>query len=359
MKPLHADYPFLEAAREAVREAEIDLSAVIAGERVDGTRHPAVERGVERVRRALLDGTVEPPEDARHPGVQTELLSYPVARVLVSMLDTPGAVEKYASAEAETAYERFTDDFEVSDDGDLRSADSGTVTLEYLLSEVDLADAVESHQDGYRMAVTEYLPLASGFTGDEWRLAARQLSDGQVALSEDELHALLREAVRRQVADGLPTQVPEEIQAELADELGELEESFSEVDVSRNIDVLAPELFPPCVSALVERAREGETLPPHSAFSLTAFLASVGADADDIAELTGESQGATSLEYRVARVADDSGAQYLPPTCETMQAYGDCVNKDDRCETISHPLAYYEEALADAESVHDWREAES
>jgi DNA primase large subunit len=40
-----------------------------------------------------------------------------------------------------------------------------------------------------------------------------------------------------------------------------------------------------------------------------------------------------------------------------MQAYGDCVDPDDRCETISHPLSYYTDAVADAGDVRDWREA--
>jgi DNA primase large subunit len=28
-----------------------------------------------------------------------------------------------------------------------------------------------------------------------------------------------------------------------------------------------------------------------------------------------------------------------------MQAYGDCVNRDDRCERITHPLSYYGDAV--------------
>jgi DNA primase large subunit len=41
-----------------------------------------------------------------------------------------------------------------------------------------------------------------------------------------------------------------------------------------------------------------------------------------------------------------------------MQSYGDCVNMDDRCETIAHPMAYYEQALdeAEADDPVDWRE---
>jgi DNA primase large subunit len=41
-----------------------------------------------------------------------------------------------------------------------------------------------------------------------------------------------------------------------------------------------------------------------------------------------------------------------------MQSYGDCVNMDDLCETISHPMAYYEAKLddSDEDDLVDWRE---
>jgi DNA primase large subunit len=32
-----------------------------------------------------------------------------------------------------------------------------------------------------------------------------------------------------------------------------------------------------------------------------------------------------------------------------MQTFGDCVDPDDRCETIDHPLRYYAGAVADAD----------
>ncbi len=135
MDPLHARYPFLDGARESVREADIGLVAVVTGDE----RHPAVERGVERVRRALVDGTVRPaPDDERRWGTRAELLSYPVARVLVSLVDAPGAVEKYASSEADTAFERFTDDFQNPDDG-LKSTADTAISLDALLAEFDLS----------------------------------------------------------------------------------------------------------------------------------------------------------------------------------------------------------------------------
>ncbi len=354
MNSLHARYPFLASAREAVRDANLDLAEIIAGE---GDRHPAVERGVERVRRALLDGTVRPPEDGRRWSTAPEVLSYPIARMLVSLLDAPGAVEKYASAEAGTAYERFVTDFENPDDG-LKSTRGTTITLDALLADLDLAESVVEREEDFGVAVGTYLPLVGDFSGDEWRLVSRRLSDGLVGVSRTELHELLRASAERRIADDLPLPVPEEIADALSEEVAELESSFTDADFSHDIDTLAPEQFPPCMKALLTTARDGESLAPYSEFALVSFLASIGLDANDILALceVRESARADRLRHRVERVRDERTSQYAPPSCATLQAYGDCVNKDDRCETITHPLVYYEDALDESGSVTDWRE---
>lgn len=358
MDPLHARYPFLDGARESVREADIGLVAVVTGDE----RHPAVERGVERVRRALVDGTVRSdPDDERRWGTRAELLSYPVARVLVSLVDAPGAVEKYASSEADTAFERFTDDFENPDDG-LKSTADTAVSLDALLAEFDLSGTVRETDagDGYRIEVGRYLALSSNLGGESWALATRQLADGTVKVSESELHDLLREAVRQRVAAGLPTDVPDEIRAGLTEEVAELQDTFSEIDISRDIPVLAPDCFPPCLSSLVERAQDGEDLSDPAEFALVSFLTSANADTDELLALCGVDSDtrADAVRYRANRVGDESGAQYAPPSCETMAAYGECPVADEedpttdaRCDSISHPLAYYEEALDAAENV--------
>ncbi|WP_227353350.1 DNA primase large subunit PriL [Haladaptatus salinisoli] len=355
MDSLHARYPFLASAREAVRDANVDLAEIVAGE---GDRHPAVERGVERVRRALLDGTARPPEDGRRWGTAAEVLSYPIARMLVSLLDAPGAVEKYASAEAATAYERFTEDFEAAA-GDLKSTRGASLTLDTLLSDFDLSESVVERDD-FGVAVGTYLSLVEGVDGDDWRLVTRRLSDGVVAVSEAELHELLRTAVEARVAADLPLSVPEEIADALDEEVAELESSFTDADFSHDIDTLAPGLFPPCMKHLLSQVRDGEALADHSEFALTAFLTSIGLDAGEILALceVRTASRADRLRYRVERLRDERTAQYAPPSCASLQAYGDCVEPDERCETIRHPLAYYEKALDETGTVTDWRDRE-
>lgn len=361
MNPLDARYPFFEAAREAVEASGVALSTLVAEDA------PAVERGRERVERALMAGTTVS-ETPREWSVQDELLSYPVARILVSLIDAPAAVDKYAAAEAATAAERFAADFETDDDG-LQSTQSASVSLDGVLAEFDLADDVRPEATArgpepawYRVAVGSYLALSDPEWGESWRLVNREVADGAVRVERDELFAMLEEAVRRRVADGLPFDVRSSESGEaLADALESEVETLRGLlserrDVGR-IDTVVPELFPPCMSHLLDRVRRDNELDAHSTFSLTAFLVGIGMDTDEVVELYRETPlDEETVRYQTEYLRDETGAQFAAPTCATMQAYGDCVNKDARCETIAHPMAYYESALADAGDVDDWRD---
>jgi DNA primase large subunit len=335
MRRLHARYPFLRASREAVQEAEVDLADLIR------ERGPPVERGVERVERALLTGSVAP--ESRW-STRAELLSYPVARVLVSLLSTPGVVEKYAAAEAALAHQRFTDDFDA--DARLRSTDRERLSLDALLADFDLATAVTPTGDGgFRIGATDYLRFASGLDEDRWRLVSRELNDGRLPVSRTELYTLLREAVRRRVAEGLPLSVPGGIADALAPEVGTLREAIADVDadLSGSPDAVVPDLFPPCVRALLDRAGDEESLPPNARFALVAFLSGLDIEAEELLEFYGadDLELGESLRYQFERLAGERGPAFPIPSCATMVEEGLCVNRDDVCEEITHPVAYY------------------
>ncbi|QIB72953.1 DNA primase large subunit PriL [Halogeometricum borinquense] len=369
MDPHYARYPFFDGARAAVGEADISPAALIAEDA------PAVERGLERVERALMEGTVAAEEPHRWSD-REELLSYPIARILVSLVDTPAAVDKYAAAEATTAHDRFRADFETDDDG-LQSTATRTVSLEDVLREFDLAADVRPERSTpdsrrrsgrdpiqYWIDVGAYLTLSTADWGEKWRLVNRELATGAVRVTTDELHRLLEEAVHRRVADGLPFEVRgssagDEIADALEDEVASIRDLLNDHDAAGRTDVEAvvPALFPPCMKALVQRARGGESLPAHSEFSLVSFLVALGMDATEVTTLLDVTdETASRIATRVEYLTDAGGSQFAPPSCASMQSYSDCVNKDERCETISHPLSYYTSAVRDAGDVRDWRE---
>jgi len=373
MHPLHARYPFFEGAREAVREADLSPAALVrAGA-------PAVERGRERVERALMEGTVAA-EDPRRWDTDTEVLSYPVARILVSLIDTPAAVEKYAVAEAATARERFDADFAADGDPGRTRA-----SLDDVLREFDLADAVRPDRGSesgtgrrgrvgsgrrpthYRVGLGPYLSLAESGWGQRWRLVNREVAAGEVRVTADDLSRLLEAAVGRRVASGLPFEVRgseggDAIAAALAPAVADLRELLNDHDAAgrTSVEAVVPALFPPCMRALVQRARDDADadLPATAEFSLTSFLVALGMDAEDVTTLLdAEGEAADRIGTRVEYLVERDGTQYPPPSCATMQAYGDCVDPDERCDTISHPLSYYTDAVREAGEVRDWREA--
>ncbi|WP_136600661.1 DNA primase large subunit PriL [Salinigranum halophilum] len=344
----HARYPFFSAAREAVRAADLSLFGLVDRDA------PAVERARERVERALTAGTTAPEEPDRWDPTD-DLLSYPIARILVSLLDDGTAVKKYAAAEAATAADRFEADFGSEDDG-LRSVERVGVTREEVLDEfgIDAEPELESERrrasrgrGWYRVALETYLTYSDPDWGDDWRLVNREVAAGRVRIEQAELDRLVEEAVRRRVAEGLPFDVRER-NPDLADALEPTLASVRQLLTAGHaptsgVGVVEPSLFPPCVKALLERSRGGERLSPESRFALTAFLVAIGLDGETIASVAGVDEEAATTQVEFLR--DREGVQYPSPSCATMQAYGDCVNRDDRCERITHPLSYYKTAI--------------
>ncbi|SDF69943.1 DNA primase large subunit [Halorubrum xinjiangense] len=382
MDALDAKYPFFASAREAVAGAAVSLPELVAADA------PAVERARERVERALLEGTVAS-ESGAFPGesaydAQAELLSYPIARILVSLLDSGPAIEKYAAAEAATAMERVRRDLETDDE--LRSVSTPTVGLDDLLAEFDLADAVRPDAtapagvrggagggtaggatgggagrdpDGYRIDVGPYLRLTSPEWGDSWRLVNRALADGAVRVSRAELLAALEAAVEARVAEGLPFELAadEGIAEALESRVADLRRLLSERTYAEPPDVVAPALFPPCMTNLIEKAERDAALSAAESFALMAFLVGIGMTPDEVVAFCADtSLDAEGIRYQTEFLTDDRGTQYPPPTCETLANYGICHNEDDHMQVAADPLSYYEKRVAAADEVTDWRD---
>lgn len=377
MNRLDARYPFFDDARAAVEAADVSLPALVA----QGA--PAVERGRERVERALLEGTIATEYDRFD--YQAELLSYPIARILVSLLDSQAAIDKYAAAEASTAIDRIRADISRTDD--LQSTETISLNVTEVLAEFDIADAVvpddrsqsaatagadqtlrsastpRSHgADWYRIEVGTYLSLTSSNWGDEWRLVTRELADGLVRVRREELFDMIETAIADRVAEGLPFDLPPdgEIATGLEPQVSDLRQLLADRTRIHDVDVVVPELFPPCLQNLIDKAERGATLSSVESFSLMAFLTGIGMSADEVVAFCAEtSLDAESLRYHLEYLRDEQGSQYPPPSCETLSAYGICHNEDDHWKIAVHPLAYYEQrvAEADADGVTDWRAA--
>lgn len=324
MDPLLARYPFLDAAREAVRRDGPSIEELVTA----GGHSATLDRAQERVDRALEGDTVGLPRDP-----EVELLSYPLARIIVSLIDDDRVRQRYVRAEAATAVRRLKDD--VSDD---RPDESG-VDIAWFLDELGIDG--RSIDDGVSMPMADYLRLAPFLEGSQWRLVNRRLRDGSVPVTDDELYELIRVGVEDRVGTGLPLDVPPSLEGQLGDVVSTLTDRLDRVTLSESFSSIDPTKFPPCVTALIDRVEADEGLSPHGHFALAAFLTSIGLTGEDF-ETVIDGEIPPTLRDVAESVAGSEGPTQLPPgTCETMVAFGDCVNPDSLCERIDHPLQYY------------------
>ena len=89
----------------------------------------------------------------------------------------------------------------------------------------------------------------------------------------------------------------------------------------------------------------GKNVPHIGRFTLTAFLIQIGMNIDDIVKLY---TSATDFDERITRYQVEHIAglvggrtRYKPLNCESMQTHGLCVGRDEVCQKVKNPLAYY------------------
>lgn len=328
MDAYHARYPFLDAARDAVANADVDLGSLVR------TDDAVVERGRERVIRALTDGTTE---SEHRVSPRTELLSYPIGRMLVSLVDAPGAVEKYAAVEATTARTRVSE--EITAGGNRNRGTDRSFSLDTILAELGLDEDIWSvnhpeHRElsAYRVSVGRYLQFAPD--EEEWRLVRRELADGSVSVSQSELLELLRKAIEARVVDGLPFEVPPEIAEPLRPAVREIQNQLVGVEYPDSINRFDPDAFPDCIATLLQRAGD-EELDQLERFTLITFLSGVGQTPETIPEICGIDN--EQFAYTTQRLAGQA-MPFPPPSFETMRAHGIC---DGDHPDHDHPLEAY------------------
>ncbi|XGI84321.1 DNA primase regulatory subunit PriL [Halorutilales archaeon Cl-col2-1] len=336
---LYARYPFLEGASDTVEE-RVDSFADLVSD-------PVLERAEERVTLAVEEKTVG---DITKPAT-TELFSYPVARAVVSVVDDEMLTRRYAWAEASTAYDRIKDDLRSSES--FGSVESARLSLGDLIDEFGLE--VGEIDGGYEIRLDDYLELASGLSDKRWKLVNRTVDDGWVRIDTNGILILVREAIRRRVEDELPLSIPRDVEALVSDAVESVREILSEASFSREIDEVDEDEFPPCMKTLLAEVREGEHLEHHSRFAITTFLTNIGMSVDEIIETyeVNPGFGEEMTRYQASHIqGETSPTEYTTPSCATMVTYGDCRNKDDLCDKISHPLEYYRRRL-DAKEEED------
>lgn len=366
----HARYPFLPEAGRWAADVGPDVEELLT----DVAWERARRRAVERVESALEEAEVAPPASmATDQDRLIEVLSYAVARMLVSAVSKPTLTRRYALGEAKAAQRHLEGEGVV---GLLEVARA----LGLEVQRTPRAGGGDGREGPRRdqgpgdrqvrdrplaMHFTSYLMHLKGVREDRRRLVRQVVDDGDVLLDAKGFARMVQEAVRDKLLDELPLATSELIDKALAGEvrrIGNLTDQLAKRFEPEPLGDVRLELIPPCMKALLGQLQAGENVPHQGRFALTAFLHKVGMGSERIMELfsTAPDFKEAMTRYQVEHITGEtSDTEYTPPSCATMVTYGLCVNKDALCEHINHPLSYYRVKYRDAPDRDEDGDAEA
>jgi len=324
-------YPYTSEASHYVASLDFSLDRLISSRAFDSARI----RGKDRVLQAIAGEITTPSiSNSDEQKILLELLSYPFSRILVSCIDDPFLTRRYSLAEAVSSYRSLkTQDFSF---------------LEDFAKDFDIG--VELHDSSFRMHFTDYIKLASSLKAIEWKLVNRKMLHGNVSISKEEFSRLLQEGIKHRIESKLPVPVSPEIAESCEPYLGEIRSALEERKSNfggSEFESIESDLFPPCVKHAIANTQAGVNLAHSMRFAMTSFLLSIGMTVDDIMNLFTASPDfdIEKARYQIEHIAGSSGTNYKPPSCSTMQTYGNCYAPDNVCKKIKHPLNYYRRKL--------------
>lgn len=322
-----SDFPFTEEAAEYVRGTGYSLESLIEKSSFRSVRSRAIER-VE----GAMSGEIQDRQTGKDSEILAELLSYPMARVMISCIGDQLILRRYALAEAKLAYSRMKGDPE----GILPLAE-------------DLGIHPKGKDDPLKVHFSEYIRAAHRMRDPRWKLVNRDLTDGYLTVTRDELMRLLEEIVRDRVMKGLPLEVNESICKRLAEYITPVKSELDVLKARQKVDLgkIEEGAFPPCIKKMLTQVSGGTNLAHSARFALTSFLLQINMPVDEVIALfnTSPDFDEERTRYQVEHIAGASGTKYKPPSCATMTTYGNCPGEDELCKRIRHPLGYYERRI--------------
>ncbi len=324
----YARYPFSDEARDYIAKHGPDIQELLEDIAYQSARY----RGKERVLQAIEKGVVEPFQGTSKMDCLVEMLSYAVARMLVSVLKENFLLKRYALAEG------------VKLKNELGSHEDESPFVYRTLGMDPLVE------DGvYYLHFTTYMKLEIPMRAKEWKLSNAPLANGTVSLTKVKMDRLAQSALQKKIEMELPLPIADNVTERLENDLAQVKEQFAvlkkqlpDTDLGR-INLAH---FPPCMKRLVGMAQRGENISHSGRFALTTFLHAIGASNEEILKVfAGSPDFDESIAmYQIEHITGvTSGTEYSPPECATMKSQGICEDPDKLCsyDWMTHPMKYY------------------
>ncbi|MFA4907226.1 MAG: hypothetical protein WC602_03075 [archaeon] len=272
--------------------------------------------------------------------LEEEILAFPVAKILLSLIDRQWLSERFSRQLAKSAY-RFIE-------GEKGKAE----LLLRLASELGIkAGFSGSREEFAEMELKDFLSVS--FRDEKMKLVNRRLAKGKITLSVDETASFVSELVFQNAYSSLPLEtkgLPQRLRErakELAAEMDKFpsrKKGFAGMQLQGKLE---PEAFPPCIADIYSRLLKHETLSFFQRFDIATFLIGIGLSEEQAIELFRSlpDYNAKLTAYHFRRIAGKgSSKKILCPGCSKVKEQGLCLRTYE-CNGIFSPISFYKRRL--------------
>ena len=319
-------YPFSGLARRVVKEFNLGLGEL-------------PEEVLVRAREMVLGGIkgkYEPRIAQSQTLLRDEILAFPLAKVLLSLMARQEFYQRFAKT--------FSDNF-------FRALKAETdETLFDLASEFGIKYDLPDQQAFFAsLPVFDYLKTT--FLEDFMKLSNQRVEKGTIFLTRNDFARLLSRLAFTQLLASLPLAVeglPVKLRQEAKALAGLVDAARFKYAEMKPLGAVKPEHFPPCMANLYSQLVSGVNVPHFGRFDIATFLLSVGMPAEEVIALFKLTPNFSEkvTRYQVERLAGKGGTGYSAPNCEKVKAHGFCPLA--QCG-VKHPVTYYKRELFKAE----------
>ncbi len=326
-----AKFPFTIEASDYIKSINIQPAELASPE-----LRPILERATERIRQAVLSGRIS----AELTQEDIDILAYPTALMLISVIGDDRARRRYALAEAKRAYEILRNEPPEK----LLQVATGSFRWDAKFTDRVIGD---SHYD-FALHFELYVRNSARIRDLKWKMVNRTLSEGYVLLPREDFARLLEEEVQARVLEKTSDSalaLPDQLEP-YVDPIRSMVKARSKYLAGEEIpQTVVAAAMPPCMKHLLSQLQSSKHISHMGRFAMAAFLLNVGTGEEDLLKMfTSFSDFDEKIaRYQVEHIAGKRGSRrkYTAPNCDTMRTHGICVNPEELCATINHPLSYY------------------
>ncbi len=326
-----AKYPFVAEASEYVRELGFSIDEIAQPE-----FSTVLDRAEKRLEEALSKGRVS----TEIADEKTEILSFPVSNLILSLTGEERARRRFALAEAKRAYDLLRQE------PPEKVEHIAAKTFGWKLRRVDTQLGRRVYD--FAVGLKDFLRNSIMLKEPKWKLSNRALDHGSVYTTREEMARLLEEEVRARIVErsGRATVQPPKLLEPKVEHAKGLIIKWLGVPTAYELPkVPVPEAMPPCVRHLIEELAVGKNVPHMGRFALASFLLNIGTDQEEVIRMFKPASDFSErmTRYQVEHIAGKRGGRtkYTCPMCTTLKTHGVCYKPDEVCATIRNPLSYY------------------